>query len=287
MATLVGTHDGGFHADDVLAFALIRVFHDADARIVRTRDLERLAELDIVIDVGAAYQPEALRFDHHQASYSGPLSSAGLVLAWLIESGSVSDELGETLRHDIVEYVDDVDTGRRAPAARVPCFARIVDTFVQGADRGPRGFEAAYLRAADMAQGIVEGIRAEHTRHVAARRAVVAEMAAAVSEGRTWLEFDDYVPWKGPYFENGGATHPTRFVVLPADESWRVICITVDRSSFENKRSLPEEWSGLTDADLARVVGVESARFCHKNRFLAIFGTRDDAFAALRSWKLL
>ena len=52
MALTVGTHSGTFHADDVLAFALLRVFVDADAVPVRTRDKDKLDACDVVIDVG-------------------------------------------------------------------------------------------------------------------------------------------------------------------------------------------------------------------------------------------
>lgn len=34
--------------------------------MVRTRDPERLAECDVVVDVGGEYDPERHRYDHHQ-----------------------------------------------------------------------------------------------------------------------------------------------------------------------------------------------------------------------------
>jgi len=37
----------------------------ANPVIVRTRDQEVLNTLDILVDVGAEYLPEKLRFDHH------------------------------------------------------------------------------------------------------------------------------------------------------------------------------------------------------------------------------
>lgn len=37
-----------------------------DAEVVRTRDPERLAECDVVVDVGGEYDPERHRYDHHQ-----------------------------------------------------------------------------------------------------------------------------------------------------------------------------------------------------------------------------
>ena len=89
MAIAAATHSGPFHADDVLAWGLIQVFVDAEATLVRTRDAERLEQADIVFDVGGIYDPSSGRFDHHQNSYIGPLSSAGMVLDWLEASGRV------------------------------------------------------------------------------------------------------------------------------------------------------------------------------------------------------
>lgn len=59
----------------------------ADANIVRTRDPAVIAKADIVVDVGAVYDPETHRYDHHQREFTGTfddkhkirLSSAGLV----------------------------------------------------------------------------------------------------------------------------------------------------------------------------------------------------------------
>ena len=58
-----------------------------DASIVRTRDPEVIAKADIVVDVGAVYDPATHRYDHHQREFTGTfddkhtirLSSAGLV----------------------------------------------------------------------------------------------------------------------------------------------------------------------------------------------------------------
>ena len=40
-----------------------------DAPVVRTRAADKLAELDVVIDVGAVYVPENHRYDHHQKEF--------------------------------------------------------------------------------------------------------------------------------------------------------------------------------------------------------------------------
>lgn len=85
---LIGTHDGNFHCDEALAIALLRLLPQyRDAVVVRTRDAAKLAHCQVVVDVGADYDPVRLRFDHHQRGfthtlgegYTTKLSSAGLV----------------------------------------------------------------------------------------------------------------------------------------------------------------------------------------------------------------
>jgi len=65
-----------------------------DAEIVRSRDMKIIDDCDIVVDVGAKFEPENKRFDHHQREFTDTmrslnilnfdtkLSSAGLVYAF-------------------------------------------------------------------------------------------------------------------------------------------------------------------------------------------------------------
>lgn len=46
-----------------------------DAAIVRTRDIAKLNECDIVVDVGAVFDHEKKRYDHHQREFNETLSS--------------------------------------------------------------------------------------------------------------------------------------------------------------------------------------------------------------------
>ena len=66
----IGTHDGSFHCDEALGcFLLHQTKAYADATIVRSRDPEVLSGCDVVIDVGATYEPEKNRFDHHPRGF--------------------------------------------------------------------------------------------------------------------------------------------------------------------------------------------------------------------------
>lgn len=282
MPLSIATHDGPFHADDVMAVALLRTFVDPAATVARTRDPARLAAADVVVDVGGAWDPDRGRFDHHQAEYTGPFSSAGMVLDWLVRAGRVPARLGEGLRTGLMTYLDDVDNGRVAPRPDVPCFPRIVEALNHPAG-DHAAFDAQFEVAAAFAGAWLRGLVAEHDKLVRAEQVVCAAMDDAVARGSRVLVLEEYLPWKGPYFAHDGATHPTEFVLHPGtDGSWRVVAIPPRPNDFGQKRPFPAAWAGLTDAALEAVTGVPGSVFCHKNRFIAVFKTRDGAWAALR-----
>lgn len=93
--TVIGTHNGHFHADEALAVYLLRLLPQYSASALkRTRDPEVLKECDVVVDVGGVHEHDILRYDHHQreftATFTGrhtKLSSAGLV--WLHQGRSI------------------------------------------------------------------------------------------------------------------------------------------------------------------------------------------------------
>ena len=287
MATRAATHSGPFHADDVLAWGLIQVFVDREATVVRTRDKAVLDAAHIVFDVGGVFDPDAGRFDHHQNSYTGPLSSAGMVLNWLESSGRLSATLATRLRSKVCDYVDDVDNGRREPDPSVPCFASMVQAMNRGAG-DMAAFDLAFAHAGKMAAHYVQGIANGLAEEDAAREVVRAAMADADSRASNTLFLNPYVRWKPAYFELGGENHGTEFVIAPGpDGSWRTLAIPPRFGSFDQKRSLPADWAGLVDDDLVAACGIAGARFCHKNRFIMVFDTLPGLLEAMEVGELL
>lgn len=279
------THSGSFHADDVLAVALLRAFVDPHATVERTRDPARITAADVVVDVGSVYDPATRRFDHHQRSYDGPLSSAGMVLAWLAAEHHIAAELAAKLRHDLVDYVDAVDNGQRTPDAGVPCFSSVIGA-MGDAHATSGGYDVLFGHAADTALRMVRGIEAGWVATCEARADVAAAMNRAIETGGAVLDLPRYIKWKPAYFELGGAEHPTDYVTFPGDGDYRVIAIPPSLDSFEEKRPFPETWAGLEGEALSAVTGIPGARFCHKNRFIAVFESREVAWATLSRWGL-
>ncbi len=279
----VGTHSGTFHADDVLAFALILRFVDDEATVVRTRCRDRLDQADIVVDVGGRFEPSERRFDHHQSSYQGPLSSAGMVLAWLEDSGTIEPDLAAALRRRLVDYVDAVDTGREAPPIGRPCFCQMVEAMTWSAQNAQE-FDQEYRNAADVTVRLLDGLVAGFERTRQARDVVLAAMAAAVDDDRSVLILDRYYAWKPVYFACGGAEHPTRFVLFPSDDgTWKLVAIPPREGDFGQKQPLPASWAGLMGDELEAATGLAGSIFCHKNRFIAVFDSLETAVQAMKA----
>ena len=285
----VVTHNGPFHADDVLAFALICAFVDGNATVTRSRSPQDWDAGDIVIDVGGVYEPDQGRFDHHQASYEGPLSSAGMVAQWLEDTGKIDSEVASALRTQVVDYVDDVDNGRLRPQPHIPCFANQVQAFNHG-NSTLEAYDSAFKRAAKFAERYVRGIALGVAAVQSARVHVARAMAAAVEQGSNIMELTEYCKWKHAYFDLGGSEHPTEYALYPGmDGKWHVLAIPPALGDFGQKRSLPESWAGLTGSSLEAQTGVPGSRFCHKNLFIAVFSDRAGALKALemsgRRWR--
>lgn len=59
MVKRIVTHNGTFHCDESLACFLLKQTEEfKDAEIIRTRDPSVIETADIVVDVGAIYDPE-------------------------------------------------------------------------------------------------------------------------------------------------------------------------------------------------------------------------------------
>jgi len=89
-------------------------------------------------------------------------------------------------------------------------------------------------------------------------------------------------PWKAHLFDieeeamaEGGAEDaagagPKPLYALYPDTSggWRIQCVPEARSGFASRKLLPAAWRGQRDEDLAKLIGIEGAVFCHAAGFI-------------------
>jgi len=116
MLNKVYTHKGVFHADEVSAIALLKVFYNDKIdveRVPHQQDFTGIRNGEVfIIDIGGLYEPETYSFDHHQFRPEDQvLSSAGMILLWLRTAGFIPTELYQILRKDYISDIDLNDIG--------------------------------------------------------------------------------------------------------------------------------------------------------------------------------
>ena len=111
-AIKIGTHNGAFHVDEVLACTMLKLLpRYAEAEIVRTRDPEVLKTCDLVVDVGGEFDSKRHRYDHHQKTFSESVSSLVPGKKWktkLSSAGLVYVHFG---REVVAQVLDTKDEG--------------------------------------------------------------------------------------------------------------------------------------------------------------------------------
>jgi len=277
----LGTHDGSFHADEVTACALLIVFDLIDEdKIVRTRDASILSSCEYVCDVGGVYDPNSKLFDHHQADYRGALSSAGMILHYLKDSGVIDSNVYSLFRGKLVAGVDDHDNGLEPQTPGLCTYSHIIANFNPvDYSVGPEAYDQAFLQALHFAKGHLERVL-ERYRYILSCQEDVEE---AMKRDKEVLIFSRSLPWMDAFFELGGEDHPAAFVVMPSGSYWKLRGIPPSSNEKMSVRvPLPKKWAGLLDRELESVSGISGAIFCHKGRFISVWETKDAALNAMK-----
>lgn len=278
----VGTHDGTFHADEVTACALLLHFGLIERdKIHRTRDSAVLATCEYVCDVGGIYDPSRKLFDHHQATYIGDWSSAGMVLHYLLDIGRINEEEYTLFQRSLVGGVDAHDNGRAVVLRGYCTFSQVISNFTPITyDPTPEEQHLHFLQAVDFVVGHLDRLWRRHL-YIHSCKQTVAE---SMKRDATCLMFDAPIPWVESFFELGGEHHSALFVIMPAGGHWKLRGIP---PTFEERMKvrvqLPAAWAGLLEGDLERVSGISGALFCHKERFISVWKTKEAVLLALHA----
>jgi len=311
----IGTHNGTFHADEVLACALLRILPKfKTSEIVRTRDPAVLKECDIVVDVGAEFVPENNRFDHHQKSfthslnslnpkykYITKLSSAGLVYYHFgkeiiaeLNSLDKKDPLVETVfvkvYEKFIEEVDAIDNGisTHDSEGRYTIntnFSRRIGSFNPQWNESQQDIDERFHKAMSVADAeFRDKVKFFCSSWWPARSVVASALESRFevhSSGKILYFSQGGVPWKEHLFqleqeqELGEEGKPLYAIYQDQAGKWRIQCVPINPNSFENRLSLPESWRGVRDSDLEKVSGVEGAFFVHASGFIGGAKTKE------------
>ena len=311
----IGTHSGTFHCDEALACFMLQLLPQyKDSQIIRTRDPKVLDECDVVVDVGAIYDPSKHRYDHHQRSFNETLntltdgklefntklSSAGLIYHHFgrevinVVAPDVSDDHKDLICKRIYEYfmeeVDAVDNGIN-PTDEVPRYH--ITTTIGGR-----------VRALNPAWN--DDKQDPDSQFEKAKQMVGEELLARIrSMSNIWLpalklvkegfdkRFEVHPTGEIMVLENGGCPWKEHLYTLEAEAqcegqvkyvlytdqngAWRIQAVGVKGEGFKNRLSLPESWRGVRDEKLEEVSGIPGSTFVHASGFTGGNKTRDGA----------
>ncbi|XP_028855186.1 MYG1 exonuclease [Denticeps clupeoides] len=320
MAAKIGTHNGTFHCDEVLACFFLRQLPEyKDAEIIRTRDPAELAKCDVVVDVGGEFDPQIHRYDHHQRSFKATfntlcpekpwatkLSSAGLVylhfgrrllahLTQLKEGDRQLEALYDKLYENFVEEVDAVDNGvsqcdgearytvSTTLSTRVGHLNPWWNSKSQDTEEGFR--KAMTLVGSEFLDRLDYYQRAWLPARAVVEEAIGTRMQVDPS-GEVVMFARGGCPWKEHLLsleKELGVQTPIKFVLYP-DQSgqWRVQCVPAGLNTFQNRLSLLEEWQGIRDNALSDLSGIPGCIFVHASGFIGGNKTREGALEMAR-----
>ncbi|ATG58665.1 MULTISPECIES: MYG1 family protein [Pseudoalteromonas] len=266
----VVTHNGNFHADDVFSIAVLKHVYPS-FNLVRTRDKALMDSADIVIDVGGQYDSDAGRFDHHQRGGAGerengiPYSSFGLVwqkygLALCDNNQAVADRVDAGL----VSTIDAIDCGHVEGVQQGISLSQTISMYNPTWEESPE-FDKCFDEAVEFASRMLTRFIASASGSVNAK-AIVAKAIESAEDPRV-IVLEKYTPWKKTVHI---LSSEALYMVYPSHSGqWILQTVPVEPGSFEDRKSLPKAWAGLSDEDFQAKTGLDDAVFCHNGLFIA------------------
>lgn len=236
-------HNGTFHADEVTAIALLKVFKPGCYNIDRVNhQTADFPDADYVIDIGREYDNQT-RFDHHQ--WEGGLSSVGLIWKHLNLSNYPDID-------DLIEAVDKNDVGVKSAGPHE--YPRLISLFNHTDIHGPAQL-TRFNRAIEFAEDIIRSLKTNQD--------LINETGKICANAHTWnnegniLVFPRWLRgWNR--FVNGETRPNIEAVTWPDEElgTWNIQTTNKSTTSYEKvgRKLLP--WDQM--------------EFVHSNNFFAV-----------------
>ncbi|KAG7384601.1 hypothetical protein PHYBOEH_009406 [Phytophthora boehmeriae] len=302
----IGTHNGTFHCDEALAVSMLKLLPKFAAHdVLRTRDESKLSQCEAVVDVGGLYEPETLRFDHHQRSFTGTfdenrttkLSSAGLVYkhfgreiiqvlaAPITLDDATLDILHQKAYKNFVEHIDGIDNGVEVAAnggslnyqvstslsSRVGYLNPRWNEEQSEARVNSQFQQAMYLTITEFTDAIQDLVHSWLPAREIVEKAVSQRFQTHKS-GEI-VHFPEYCPWKSHLHdleEKLMIPGQIKFVLYndATGSMTRVQALNVEPGSFALRKGLLPAWRGLRDEELSKVSGIEGCTFVHNAGFI-------------------
>lgn len=272
----LGTHSGKFHADDVMATAILRLLL-GDIKITRTRDENILSKLDLVYDISLG------EFDHHQLDKeirenNIPYAACGLV--WREFGSRVIQKFNSQLEENdilsifdyvdknLVQGIDATDNGINIKSEiKVTSISDIIQNFNPTWDSNDSQDEA-FEEAAQYATEVLKRIISKQVAVIKARS--IVNEAFQHRNTNEIMVLKKGCPWLQQLLKID-LNNEVLFVISPGDnnEEYKIQTVKKTVDTFEVRKDLLESIRGKSSEEINSIVKIDDAIFCHKAGFIA------------------
>lgn len=271
----LGTHNGKFHADEVISTVILKELYDVE--VTRTRDLKVLNTLDIVYDVAGG------EFDHHgldkvyrDNENATPYAASGLIWRRFgcdvirFKYPNLNDEEVENIFNYIdrilIEGVDALDNGIWIDKTEIPLFhlSNIVEKFNPNWN-STKDENKAFNEAVDFISIVLRNSLDHRISVLSAKNNVIE--AFNKRPRKEILYLDSYCPY-GYTLKDLDVNNEVLYVIYPKGPNFAIQSVRNEEN--EDKKKLPLSWAGLTDEKLSEVTDIPGCVFCHTGRFIAV-----------------
>jgi uncharacterized UPF0160 family protein len=240
----IATHNKIFHADEVTAIALLKIFTEDEIVVHRVdHDTSDFSSFDMVIDIGKSFDG-VKHFDHHQ--YKGGKSSAGLI--W--EHLGFESEYPKISK--LIKLIDDNDVGiAKAKPFEYSSLLKCYNTSKIASKEQDEAFD----KAVQFAMTVLNST-ADLEEELQSIQHIVADSFVFDNNSKI-LELSKFTPHWTSYI-NGEKTPHIKCVVWEDEEekNWKV--------------KIPPKYLGSFELNGKALIQDSSMEFVHSSGFFAI-----------------
>ena len=263
------THGGIFHADDVMATAILAAMN-VELKVARVFKAPETFN-GIVYDIGGG------EYDHHQKGGNGkrgngvPYASAGLIWkalgSTILSKNEVPDITAgmESIDRLLIETIDGNDNGYSFGNVYRTCD---ISTFI--GDMNPTWEEGSFSDDAFVSAVVFcKSILMREIEIEASRQKAGILVNAAIKDAREgFIILDKYLPWQTYLVGNSNADN-IYYVIFPSVRGgYNIQAVPPVDNPMEQKKPFPLAWRGRSGEELEKVTGIKGASFAHNAGFL-------------------
>lgn len=275
------THNGTFHADEVMSTCLLANLSD-EIHLCRTNNVINTEAF--VYDIGLG------EFDHHGLDFdkerTNGIKYASCGLIWNRFANQICDKLNILDKESFIldldkELIMDIDRDDNGQSINISSNIKLQNIPSLIASFNPNWDELdnenkCFMDALLFANTILNNIANKLISKEKAR--VIIEKKIEESENGI-LVLDCYMPWKEIVLtSNNKKAKDIYYAVFPSKRGgYNVVATPKCLGSFELKKAFPSIWAGKEKEELREITGIETINFCHKNAFICACETYKDA----------